>query len=105
MKIKDIPGLREEVLKMLPITQTEMWKTLGIGHRDGAELIGIMVKENLIKRTKIKNTFLLESANGKKPKISFSILLSASRFSPCYGCEKECMPASCMQLTEWVIGS
>ncbi len=105
MKIKDIPRLEEQVMSMLPVTQTEIWKTLGIGHRDGAELIGIMVKENLIKRTKIERTFLLErrNGNGHSKKTDYSALLSEGKFSPCSGCEKDCVPAYCEQLTGWVV--
>ena len=104
MKIKDIPELKERVMTMLPATQTDIWKTLGIGHRDGGMLISIMTQENLIKRTKIKKTFLLEivNGNGHFKKTDYSVLLSGAKFSPCSGCEKDCLPAYCIQLTEWV---
>ncbi|HWR26653.1 MAG TPA: Lrp/AsnC family transcriptional regulator [candidate division Zixibacteria bacterium] len=94
---------------MLPVSQAEMWKALGISSREGSELIGYLLGDKLIRRTRIKTdgkwTFLLESANGNghPKKTDYSILLSGDRFSPCCGCEKDCVPASCMQLAEWVI--
>lgn len=109
MKIKDIPRLKQQVMSILPITQAEMWKALGINSKDGSELIGYMLNERLIKRTIIKigssRTFLLESANGTghAKKTDFSVLLSGGKFSPCCGCEKDCVPAGCMQLAQWVI--
>ncbi len=110
MKIKDIQRLREQIITMLPVTQAEMWKALGISSREGSEITGYMLGDKLIRRTRIKIqgkwTFLLESANGNghAKKTDFSALLYGDKFSPCCGCEKECMPVNCIQLTEWVIG-
>ena len=109
MKIKDIPRLKQQVMSILPITQAEMWKALGINSKDGSELIGYMLNERLIKRTIIKigssRTFLLESANGNghAKRIGYSVLLSGDKFSPCCGCEKDCVPAYYNQLIEWVV--
>lgn len=107
MKVKDIPALKQRVLDMLPVTQADMWKTLGISHRDGSQLIGIMVKENLVKKTKVDKTYLLESMNGnkeKEKKVDFSVLLSKDKFSPCCGCEIECDPTHCQKLMDWIMG-
>lgn len=110
MKIIDIPRLREQVIDMLPVTQAEIWKALGISSREGSELIGHLLGDKLIRRTRIKTdgkwTFLLESANGNghHKKISFSVLLYGNAFSPCCGCGEDCVPAGCMRLTAWVIG-
>lgn len=109
MKLKDIPRLKQQVISMLPVTQAEMWKALGISSKDGSELTGYLLADKLIKRTKIKIdskwTFLLESANenGHSEKIGFSVFLSGDKFSPCCGCEKDCVPADCLQLEEWII--
>lgn len=109
MKIKDIPGLKQQVISMLPVTQAEMWKVLGISSKDASELIGHMLGNKLIKRTKIKIngkwTFLLESTNGngRAAKIDFSVLLSGNKFLPCCGCEEFCAPVKCTKLKEWVI--
>jgi Lrp/AsnC family leucine-responsive transcriptional regulator len=109
MKIKDIPRLEEQVISMLPITQIEMRKALGLSSQDGSELIGHMLKEKLINRTIIEieggRTFLLErkNGNGHSKKTDYSVLLSGDKFSPCSGCKKECVPAYCEQLTEWVV--
>ncbi len=109
MKIKDIPRLQEQVISMLPVSQAEMWKALGISSREGSELIGYMLGDKLIRRTRIKTdgklTFLLENANGNchDKKTDYSVLVSCGRFSPCCRCEKDCVPASCLLLAEWVI--
>ncbi len=107
MKTKDIPGLKGQVMRMLPITQAEVWKALRLSSKDGSELIGYMISDKLVKRTIIKikgkRTFLLESSNGRTRKFEPSILLSGDKFSPCCRCEKDCAPSDCMQLTEWAV--
>lgn len=105
MKVKDIPVLKQRVLDMLPITQAEVWKNLGINHRDGSELISIMLKEHIITKTRKENTYLIERANGheRKKKKNFSILLSEKgKFAPCCGCELVCDPNMCKLLEEWL---
>ncbi len=109
MKIKDIPRLEEQVMSMLPIAQLEMRRALGLSSQDGSELIGHMLKDKLINRTIIniegKRTFLLERRNGDghSKKTDYSVLLSGDKFLPCCGCERECVPANCKQLTEWLV--
>jgi hypothetical protein len=111
MKIKDIPRLEEQVISILPITQAEMWKALGINSKDGSKLIGYMLNERHIKRTIIKiegkRTFLLEhrNGNGHSKKTDYSALQSGDKFSPCSGCGKECVPANCIQLAEWIVSN
>ena len=111
MKIKDIPRLKQQVMSILPITQAEMWKALGINSKDGSELIGYMLNERLIKRTIIKiegkRTFLLEhrNGNGHSKQTDYSVLLSGNKFSPCSRCEKECVPANCNQLAKWIVSN
>jgi hypothetical protein len=96
---------------MLPVTQAEMWKALGISSKDGSELIGYLLNEKIVKRTAIKidgkRTFLLESANGNghAKRIDYSALLASGKFSPCCGCGTECVPADCMRLIEWLVGN
>ncbi len=78
-----------------------MRKALGLSSQDGSELIGYMLKDKLINRTLIttegKRTFLLErrNGNGHSKKTDYSVLLSGGKFSPCSGCEKDCVPAYC----------
>jgi len=109
MKAEDIPFLKKKVLDMLPITQSEMWKTLGIGHRDGSKLINIMLKEELIKRKRYDGTFLIERLDEKEKSeeseySKYSPLLSKDgKFSPCCGCARDCNIQTCELLTEWVI--
>ncbi len=111
MKIKDIPRLEEQVMSLLPIPQIEMRKALGLSSQDGSELIGHMLKDKLINRTIIKiegkRTFLLErrNGNGHSKKTDYSALLSGDKFSPCSGCDKDCVPANCKQLVEWVVSN
>ncbi len=86
-----------------------MRRALELSSQDGSELIRHMLKGKLINRTLIKTegkrTFLLErrNVNSHSKKTDYSVLLSGSKFSPCSGCEKECIPAYCKQLTEWMV--
>lgn len=111
MKTKDIPMLKEKILGILPITQAEIWKNLGIKRRDVSSLINVMVDDGLVKKTKVGGTFLVESLNGgnrrKKHKIDkkkgLSLLLSKSKkFSPCTGCAIDCDPPRCYALDKWI---
>lgn len=110
MKTKDVPAFKQKIMDMLPITQAEVWKTLGINCRDGSELIEIMLKEDLIKKTRLKKTFLIEAKNGHRTKeklkseSEFYILLSnTGEFSPCCGCVVECNPPRCILLDRWLL--
>lgn len=106
MKTKDVPNLKQKVLDMLPITQAEIWKSLGIGSRDGSSLITIMLEENLVKRTRVDRTFLIEktNGNGRVEKMSISPLLSSKEtFAPCCGCGLDCIPSRCTLLTTWLL--
>lgn len=96
---------KQKILDMLPITQPDMWKKLGINRRSGSRLVNAMLEEGLIKRTKVDNIFLLEKAGevSHKKEKDFSALLSNNRFSPCCGCMIECDPRTCNMLTEWLI--
>jgi hypothetical protein len=104
MKAKDVPILKQKVLEMLPITQAEVWKKLGIDSKEGSELISLMLGEKLIKRTKKEHTFLIEQENGdiKKEK-DLTVLISGNKFSPCCGCSLECNPKDCQLLTIWLL--
>jgi hypothetical protein len=103
---KDSKYLRQKALEILPIKQSEMWKTLGISSSACARLVDSMLKENLITRKKSNNTFIIEKLdkNKKERKLDFSALLSnKKRFSPCAGCELECDAASCLLLSNWIM--
>lgn len=106
MKVKDIPIFKQKILDAIPITQAEVSKMLGIDHRDTSKLIGAMLKEHIIKRTKADRTFLIEK-NGsdiREKKKGFEMLLSGGKFSPCCGCDLVCDPELCQKLTEWLMG-
>lgn len=106
MKIKDVPVFKQKVLEMLPVTQADVWKNLGIGHRDGSALIGIMIKEHLITKRKIDNTFMLEKKNGsgQEKKKDYSALINRSgNFSVCCNCQKlNCDAKTCKELAVWL---
>jgi hypothetical protein len=108
MKVKDIPIFRQKVLDALPITQAAVSKMLGIDHRDTSKLIGIMLKEHIINRTKVDRTFLINKngsdndGGSKEKKKDFGALLSGGKFSPCSGCESDCDPGNCQRLMEWI---
>lgn len=107
MKVKDIAIFKQKVLDAIPITQAEVGKMLGIDHRDTSKLIGIMLKEHIIKKSKSDRTFLIEKngngMDGLDKNKDFGTLLSGEKFSPCCGCELECDPARCKKLEEWLI--
>ncbi len=104
MKIKDIPIFKQKVLDVIPITQAEVTKMLGIDSRDTSRLIAAMLKEHIIKRTKSDNTFLLlKNGSDVQKEKDFGALLSGEKFSPCCGCELECDPGNCEKLNEWLI--
>jgi len=109
MKSKDIPVFEKRILEMLPVKQVDVWKTLGISSQDGADIVEIMIKEKLVKRSPLKasRTYLIDHYNNNgcvKPKSNpFGALLSGNQFSPCTGCQAECRPESCRSLGSWVI--
>lgn len=103
-KARDISILRSRVLEMLPVMQSDIWKKLGIDRRTCSKIISLMIKDNLIKRTKCDHTFMIESANEIIQKKDYSSLLSDSgKFSPCCGCMAECEPSKCVLLVEWLL--
>lgn len=104
-KKRDTSLVKQEILGMLPVLQSDMWKKLCIGRGYASTLVDAMLKDGLIKRTKEDKTFLLEKAGEticKKEK-GFSVLLRNSKFSPCCGCTIECDPRTCHILTEWLM--
>lgn len=110
MKTKDVPIFKQKIMDMLPITQAEVWKTLGINSRDGSALIEIMLKEDLIKKTRVKKTFLVEAKNGRRSKEKlksestfYTLLSNKGEFSPCCGCTIECHPPKCVLLDRWLL--
>jgi len=103
MKINKISVdyLKKKVLEILPITQVNMWKTLGISDRDGSNLVNIMLEEKLITRKKQNRSFLLEGVDIKrkkdKNKVDYMATLSRkNRFAPCCGCALECDATMCI---------
>lgn len=107
MKQLDYPRLKKELTLLLPIHQTKAWNVMHISHQDMSDIVLLMLKEGLIKRTPTKfkgsRTYLLESLNHKPHKIkNFDHLLAGRTFSPCAGCTIDCKPSHCNKLTVWV---
>lgn len=107
MKNSDYPRLKTILTALLPIHQVKAWNVMQISHQDLSDVVLIMLKEGLIKRTPTKfkgsHTYLLESLNHKPQKIKdFSPMISGMSFSPCAGCAQDCLPAHCAKLTSWV---
>lgn len=106
----DYKKLQEEALKILPMIQTDIWKTLNINSKQCSRLLDKMEKANLIKRTKLKCktggvTFMVERIEviEVEPKTNFSALLAGGILSPCCGCQLlECHPVSCVLMDKWV---
>lgn len=107
MKQSDYPRLKKELTLILPIYQVNAWKTMHVSHQDMSDIVLLMLKERLIKRTLTKfkgsRTYLLESLNHKPQKVKdFGSLLAGQMFSPCTGCVLDCLPSHCNKLTTWV---
>lgn len=107
MKVKDFPILRQKVLDMLPIMQADLSKKLDLDRRDVSRLVGKILEEKIIKRTKSNGTFLIEKSekdNKKEDKKNFSVLIGSNgKFSPCCGCTIKCVPTNCKLLNEWLL--
>jgi hypothetical protein len=67
-KKEDIFVLKQKVLDVLPILQADIWKRLDACDCNYLELIDLMVRENLIRRTKHGKAFLLEVVDDDKHK-------------------------------------
>lgn len=103
-QMKNIHSLEQKVLKMLPVKQTDVWKNLGINRRDCSALIGMMINDNLIKRSKLNKTFLLERKNvGSNKGEHYKLLSEEGSFSPCTGCRRSCEPPTCDLLIKWLM--
>lgn len=134
MKKADYPRLKDEVLKMLPVHQQDVWKIMHISHQDMSDVMKLLIEEKLIKRTPVtknrQRTYLIELLNPKiklpTPKIiksrihkkksssqkskkqeknDFSSLLVGGLFSPCTGCVKDCKPTDCESIMDWVFAT
>lgn len=105
MKKEDIPKLAKKVEKILPMMQSEIWKKLNIERRDCSRLISILVKQKLVKRTKVGGTYMVEKLDGNKSEVknNFSALISGGAISPCIGCGMDCEPGICLLLHKWVV--
>ena len=106
-KLKDTNSLKKKVLDLLPITQSDMWKELGITSSAGSRLVDSMLEENLITRKKYDKTFILERVDKKvvdEEKKDYTALLSSkNRFAPCSGCVTDCEAGMCVLLAEWLL--
>lgn len=104
MKNENIETSKKEILKILPEKQSNIWKKLKIDRRKCSRIISLMIKENLVVKTKMKGTFMIEMVDygSCKPK-DFSALLSKNGIiAPCIGCFVDCVPTKCEKLGDWI---
>lgn len=104
--------IEEKILKLIiskknGILQNELWKTAKIDSSKCSRIVAKLEKDGLITReqssAKGSKTFLIKAVVKKKEKAkNFKLLLSEDVFSPCTGCSDECIPESCMRLSEWI---
>lgn len=101
--------LSEKILHIVeknPICQSDLVHTLNIKHDQRiAEAVKILLNEHKVSRIKKGHTYLI-SLNGNHEKtskiINFDILLNNDTFSPCCGCNNECVPSECLKLNKWI---
>ncbi len=108
-KKEDIESLRQDILKILPMVQSDIRKSLGIDGSTCSHIISDMVKENLITKKRLDKTFLIEriykneSRNKEKNMDHTAMLSNKNRFSPCCGCNSECNASTCVSITQWLM--
>lgn len=74
---KDVPVLKLKVLDMVPVSQANVWKKLGIDYRDGSDLINMMIKEGLVVKTKKDKTYSIAiTKNGRIYRIILACLMT-----------------------------
>lgn len=103
----------EKVLKLIKsrkkgILQNELWKKAEIDRRKCSRIIDKFEKERLITREpetdKGTRTFRIKFIEKAEPKVKdFSLLLVGDMFSPCTGCNLECVPQHCEPLSQWIL--
>ncbi len=102
--------LSEKILHIVeksPVYQSELVHTLNIKHDQRiSESIKILINEHKVSRIKKGHTYLI-SLNGNHKKTSLNILnfdrlLNKDMFSPCCGCNSECVPSECTNLNKWI---
>lgn len=105
--------LKNEILKLLPAKQSDIWKTLHIDKKVCSKIVCSLAKDGLVIKTKSGGTFMIEPRGkqiqiqkpGKTSISRFSPLVSGTgAFSPCTGCQIECIPEACGELTVWITG-
>lgn len=105
MKIIENPAIHKKILNLTPIAQKELSEKLNLDRRRISEIVALMLNKKLIIRTEIKlkgiKSFIINKSNGHKVK-SFEGLLNGKIFSPCTGCQKDCNPSSCDDITKWI---
>ena len=104
--------IEEKVLKLIQskksgILQNELWKTAKIDSSKCSRIVTKLEKDGLITReqdsSKGTKTYLLKAVVKKEKKAkNFDLLLTKDLFAPCTGCSLECIPESCLPLSEWV---
>jgi CTP-dependent riboflavin kinase len=111
MKPEKLKILKRKTLKMLPISQVELYKNINISSQDASRVVQALLTENLITRQRVVHnsriTYMLERPERIKKleyKPEFKGLIHNTRFSPCTGCPTDsCLPQTCVKLETWIL--
>lgn len=104
----ELPSKILYLIEKSPIYQVDLTRILNIKHDQRiSDAVKVLLNDHKITRTKVKYkkglTFLITSNGKHKKTINFNILLNNDNiFSPCTGCNKDCIPSTCEQIIKWI---
>ena len=103
--------IEEKVLKLIKskkegILQNQLWKTAKIDSSKCSRIVAKFEKDGIISREPDSEggsrTFRIKYIEKKEVVKDYKLLMIGELFSPCTGCELECIPEQCPQLLEWI---
>jgi len=104
--------IEERVLKLVKsnkdgILQSEIWKAANIDSSKCSRIVAKFEKEGIISREPDSKTgsrtFCIKFIEKKRHiEKDYKLLMIQELFSPCTGCELECVPEQCPNLLEWI---
>jgi len=101
-------GLEEEALGVIQshregVLQSDLWKLLDIDSRKCSRIVKRLLDAGLIERIEFRSdgikTYLLRA---KKRAVDPGLILAGGEVLPCIGCDRECDPAGCTLLLDWI---
>lgn len=105
-------NIEEKVIELIKsreegILQKELWKLADIDRRKCSRIVDKLNKERKIIRepetSKGSRTYRIKFIEARPKKVrNFRLLLVGDMFSPCAGCNLECFPEHCPNLSDWV---